>query len=67
MLRTLLADRFKLVVHHDVKPVQAFVLSLEKGNPKLKEADGSATPDATANLVLLSLEVPRTSTFPAAT
>jgi len=43
MLRTLLADRFKLVLHNDTKPTQAFVLSAGKGKPKLKEADGMGT------------------------
>jgi uncharacterized protein (TIGR03435 family) len=38
MLRTLLVDRFKLVVHTDIKPEPAFVLSQGKGKPKLKEA-----------------------------
>jgi uncharacterized protein (TIGR03435 family) len=40
MLRSLLADRFKLEVHKDTKPVQGFVLSLGKGKPRMKEADG---------------------------
>jgi uncharacterized protein (TIGR03435 family) len=44
MLQALLADRFKLVVHKDSKPLDAFVLSLGKGKPKLKEADGSGAP-----------------------
>src|SRR5579884_2150456 len=39
MLQQLLADRFKLVVHNDTKPVAGFVLSQGKGKPKLKEAD----------------------------
>ncbi len=41
MHQSLLADRFKLVVHKDTKPLSVFVLSLGKGKPKLKEADGS--------------------------
>ncbi len=41
MLQTLLADRFKLMVHMDTKPMPAFVLSLGKGKPKLKESEGS--------------------------
>src|SRR6185295_8360113 len=41
MLQALLADRFKLVVHKDTKPVTGFVLSLGKSKPKLKEAEGS--------------------------
>ena len=36
MLRTLLADRFSLVVHPDTKPLPAFVLTVGKGGPKLK-------------------------------
>jgi uncharacterized protein (TIGR03435 family) len=45
MLRGLLADRFKLVVHNDTKNLPAFVLSVGKGGPKLKESDGSSPSD----------------------
>lgn len=41
MLQALLSDRFKLVVHKDTRPIQGFVLSAGKGNPKLKEAGSS--------------------------
>jgi uncharacterized protein (TIGR03435 family) len=41
MLQSLLAERFNLVVRQENKPMLAFVLSLGKGKPKLKEADGS--------------------------
>jgi len=41
MLQSLLAERIKLVVHQDTKPVAAFVLSPGKGKPKLKASDGS--------------------------
>jgi uncharacterized protein (TIGR03435 family) len=41
MLQTLLAERFKLVVHMDQRPMAAFVLSVGKGKPKLKQSDGS--------------------------
>ena len=41
MLQSLLADRFKLVIHKDTKPLPAFALSLGKGKSKLKEAEGS--------------------------
>ena len=41
MLKALLAERFKLVVHNDTRPLTAFVLSLGKGKPKLKEANDS--------------------------
>ena len=40
MLRSLLADRFKLVVHTAEEPRPAFVLTVGK-NPKLKPGDGS--------------------------
>jgi uncharacterized protein (TIGR03435 family) len=41
MLKSLLADRFKLVIHPGDKPLPAYVLSAGKGKPKLKEAEGS--------------------------
>ncbi len=41
MLQALLADRFKLALHKDTKPIQGFVLSMGRGKPKMKEADGS--------------------------
>jgi uncharacterized protein (TIGR03435 family) len=44
MLQSLLADRFKVVVHKDSKPMDAFILSEGSGKPKLKEADGSGAP-----------------------
>ncbi len=44
MLQDLLAERFKLVVHKDMKPMPSFVLTMGKGKPKLKEADGSDEP-----------------------
>ena len=42
MLQTLLADRFKLVVHTGTKPMPTYVLALGKGKPKLKESDGKS-------------------------
>jgi uncharacterized protein (TIGR03435 family) len=41
MLQTLLTDRFKLAVHKDTRPMPAYALTIGKGKPKLKEADGS--------------------------
>ena len=38
MLQDLLADRFKLVVHKETRPMSLWVLSLGKGKPKLKES-----------------------------
>jgi uncharacterized protein (TIGR03435 family) len=45
MLQSLLADRFKLVVHNDTAPMPAYVLSVGKGKPKLKEAEGTGDAD----------------------
>lgn len=45
MLRTLLADRFKLVAHSESKPMPAFVLSAGKAAAKLKAASKSAEPE----------------------
>ena len=40
MLQTLLADRFKLALHKDTRPMAGFVLTLGKDKHKLKEASG---------------------------
>jgi uncharacterized protein (TIGR03435 family) len=42
MLRALLADRFKLTVHEDTRPLTAFAMTVVGGKPKMKEASGSA-------------------------
>jgi uncharacterized protein (TIGR03435 family) len=39
MLQSLLADRFKLVVHQDVRPMSGYALTVGKGKPKMKEAN----------------------------
>ena len=44
MLRSLLTDRFNLVLHKDARPLPAFALTMGKGAPKLKEAEGSGNP-----------------------
>jgi uncharacterized protein (TIGR03435 family) len=41
MLQTLLADRFKLVVHPDTRPLPAFALTVRNGGPQMKPASGS--------------------------
>jgi uncharacterized protein (TIGR03435 family) len=41
MLQSLLADRFKLEVRKETRPMAGFVLSVGKGKPKLKQADAS--------------------------
>ncbi len=47
MLQSLLADRFTLTVHKDVKPLPGFVLAMGKGKPKLKAADNSVEGECT--------------------
>jgi uncharacterized protein (TIGR03435 family) len=42
VLQSLLADRFKLVVKVDTRPLPAYVLALAKGGPKLSAADGKS-------------------------
>jgi uncharacterized protein (TIGR03435 family) len=44
MLQGLLAERFRLAVHTDQKPLPAFALTLGNGKPKLKESDASGPP-----------------------
>ena len=44
MLQTLLAERFKLAVHHETRTVEAFALETAKGRPKLEKAgNGEST------------------------
>jgi uncharacterized protein (TIGR03435 family) len=38
MLRALLAERFKLAFHRQTKPVEAYVLEVARGGPKLERA-----------------------------
>jgi uncharacterized protein (TIGR03435 family) len=45
MLRSLLADRFKLVLHNGSQPLPAFVLTAGKGPPKLKPAEAAGDSD----------------------
>jgi uncharacterized protein (TIGR03435 family) len=45
MLRSLLADRFKLVTHNGSVPMPAFVLTAGKGPPKMKPAEDSGEGD----------------------
>jgi uncharacterized protein (TIGR03435 family) len=42
MLQALLADRFKLVLRHDTRPMPAFALTTGKSKPKLTESNGAA-------------------------
>jgi uncharacterized protein (TIGR03435 family) len=40
MLQTLLTERFKLALHREVKPTDAYVLELRNNAPKLEKGDG---------------------------
>jgi len=41
MVQALLADRFKLKIHHETKAISVYALVVGKTRPKLKEADPS--------------------------
>ncbi len=43
MLQTLLAERFKLVLHQEAKPIEAYVLEVRKGGPKLEKGEGGSS------------------------
>jgi uncharacterized protein (TIGR03435 family) len=45
MLQSLLADRFKLVLHKDTRPMPAYALTLGPGKSKLKGAAGDGNPE----------------------
>lgn len=50
MLQNLLADRFKLAVHHESKDLPVYELVIAKGGPKLKESVEDVAPkDGTAD------------------
>ncbi len=50
MLQALLADRFKLTVHHDTKQLGGYVLVIAKNGPKLQEAKpGDTYPNGIKN------------------
>ena len=44
MLRALLADRFKLAIHEDTRPLRAFVMTVASGKHKMTEAAGGNAP-----------------------
>ncbi|HLH19980.1 MAG TPA: TIGR03435 family protein [Bryobacteraceae bacterium] len=45
MLRTLLADRFKLAAHQEEKVMPYYLLTVAKGGPKFKESETEGEPD----------------------
>jgi len=46
MLRSLLADRFKVEVRNEIKELPMYALEVGKGGPKLPKRDGDCVPDA---------------------
>ncbi|MGD0666486.1 MAG: TIGR03435 family protein [Bryobacteraceae bacterium] len=48
MLQNLLADRFKLTLHHETKELPLYALVVAKNGPKLKESAPPPAPDGTA-------------------
>jgi uncharacterized protein (TIGR03435 family) len=45
MLRTLLAERFKVAVHREEKVMPYYLLTVGKGGPKFKETDSEGEPE----------------------
>ena len=41
-LRSLLAERFKLALHRETRPIQAYILQVAKNGPKLEKGDGDS-------------------------
>ena len=58
MLRTLLADRFKLSLHRQTKELPAYVLTIAKGGPKFKESqtDGEPSMDPQPNRMVVAVQ-----------
>lgn len=48
MLQNLLADRFKLKVHHESRDIQRYELRVAKGGPKFKESKPGSAKDGAA-------------------
>jgi len=61
MMQALLADRFKLRIHRETKPVQAYILEVAKNGPKLESGDGhgSKTSNGRGDLVITNATMDR--------
>ncbi|HLW75666.1 MAG TPA: TIGR03435 family protein, partial [Bryobacteraceae bacterium] len=61
MLQTLLAERFKLATHRDQKTIEAYVLEVAKGGPKLEKSEGgtSRTDNGRGNLAIKNTTMDR--------
>jgi len=60
MMRTLLADRFKLASHQQTKEAQAWVLSVGKNGPKFKESAAEGESSIVPDQKRMSISVQRT-------
>jgi len=60
MLQSLLADRFKLVLHHQSKELQVYVLSVGKNGPKLQESTSAGESSIDTQMDRMSVVVQRT-------
>ena len=61
MLQTLLAERFKLTLHRESKPIEAYILEVAKNGPKLEKGDGkgSSTNSSRGNIVAANATMDR--------
>jgi uncharacterized protein (TIGR03435 family) len=49
LLRGILAERFKLALHHETRPMEAYVLEVAKNGPKMETAAGGESIDFARN------------------
>lgn len=65
MMQTMLADRFKLKVHHESKQVAGYALILAKGGLKLKpvEGEGSSMNTNNTRLAATHVDMPRIARY----
>jgi uncharacterized protein (TIGR03435 family) len=61
MLQTLMAERFKLAIHRETRPIQAYVLEIGRNGSKLKKGDGgvSSTDNGRGNLLVKNTTLDR--------
>ena len=45
MFRTLLAERFKVALHHETRPLPGYAITVAKSGLKIKETDNTAAPE----------------------
>jgi uncharacterized protein (TIGR03435 family) len=61
MMQSLLAERFKLALHREAKPIQAYVLEVKKTGPQLEKGDGqgSKTSNGRGDIVAINTTMDR--------